>query len=252
MSKFFKHLNETYITETFSGIVVVGDVHGNFADWQKVVSYSETNNLFIISLGDLVDYGPNSKEIINSAYTLINNNRMIACIGNHEKKLARYFVQARTGVITLKIRHALQASIDSFVDDTTAIQRFESIYDTMPHVMKFKNTYFAHAAIHHTVFEKHEYTPEGFQFSLFGEVDPTNKFKEDGYPNRTYNWINNIPSNINIFLGHDIRGADPVIVEVNNSKIVWLDTGSGKNGSLSGAVVNFNDNEHEFVNFSNM
>src|SRR6185436_14608774 len=45
-------------SRNFKGILTVGDIHGNVPGLLKMLRYARENSLFVLSLGDIVDYHP--------------------------------------------------------------------------------------------------------------------------------------------------------------------------------------------------
>ena len=245
MSTFFKQLDEQYIVNNFDSILVLGDIHGTLSPFERAVAHADQNNLFILSLGDLVDYNTQSKEVVYLMKSVIDANKGCAILGNHEKKAHRYFTQKKEGNIRVKVKPSLQATIDSF-DSEDAINAFFAIHDTMAHVMRFKNVFFAHGAVHPSLLDKQEYSPLGYQFSLFGEVDNKLPPREDGFPNRVFNWVKDIRDPYTAWVGHDVRSKEAPVVE---GRVTFLDTGCAKHGVLHGAVLNHNGENQGFINF---
>ena len=66
-------------------IRVVGDVHGD----AKAFAYAVATDRFVVQLGDLVDYGPDSATVLELMFRLIDEGRGLFLIGNHDFKLAR-------------------------------------------------------------------------------------------------------------------------------------------------------------------
>src|ERR1700710_2308112 len=64
---------------------VVGDVHGDAAAF----AYAADTERFVIQLGDLVDYGPDSAGALRIMFRLIDEGRGLFLLGNHDLKLAR-------------------------------------------------------------------------------------------------------------------------------------------------------------------
>lgn len=246
MTIFFKDLDQTYINANFNGYLVLGDIHGMLSPFVNAIKFAKNNNLFIVQLGDVVDYGLHSKEVIHLARQLIEENKAEFILGNHERKLHRYFVQKKNGDVRVKIKPALRASIDSF-NTEESISNFFFVHDKMINVLhgfsKNEEVFFAHGGVHPDVIRTHEYSPLGFQYSLFGEVDNKLPVREDGFPNRVFNWIKDIPSNVHIFIGHDIRSMETPVIDCN---AFFMDCGSGKGGNLYGAVL---DKNFSFKNF---
>lgn len=246
MPKFFEQLDEKYIEENFNGLFVIGDVHGILDSYTSAITYALEKNLYIVSLGDLVDYGPNSKEVILMSADLNSQKKFSVVLGNHERKLFKYFVQNKEGKIRITIKPAIQASIDSFGDDQLAINSFTTLHSDMINVIKYKNNYFTHGALHTSMLTKPEYSPIAYQMALFGEIDQTIAKREDGYPNRIYNWVPKLPTDIRVFVGHDIRSRENPVVD---GSVIFLDTGCGKEGFLSCAVLNIDGILKEFMRF---
>jgi predicted MPP superfamily phosphohydrolase len=246
MPKFFENLDEQHISDNFSGLLVIGDVHGILNSYTSALNYATENNLYVVSLGDLVDYGPNSKEVIELTKSLYDQKRVSIVLGNHERKLFKYFVQSKEGKIRITIKPAIQASIDSFGSDQKSINDFITLHSDMINIIKYKNNYFTHGALHRDIISKSDYSPISYQMALFGEIDNTIPKREDGYPNRIYEWVSKLPADIRVFVGHDIRSRENPVEE---GPVVFLDTGSGKEGFLSAAVLNTDGTLKEFVRF---
>lgn len=245
MPKFFDYLDENKVNQ-FSGLLVLGDIHGNIEAFTSAVNYATEQNLYIVSLGDLPDYGLHSKEVINLAKTLYDEKRISIVLGNHERKVQKYFIQHAEGHVRITIKAPIQATIDSFNNDKTSINNFLTLYSDMVNIIKYKNVYFTHGALKKDMLTKPEYTPIAYQYALFGEIDPDAPKRESGYPNRIYAWVKHIPENITVYVGHDIRDFEKPFVE---GSVCFLDTGSSKEGFLSGAVLNTDGTLIEYRRF---
>ncbi|SHH14812.1 metallophosphoesterase family protein [Thermosipho atlanticus] len=68
-------------------LYVIGDIHGCFDDLIKIIDQIEDNSK-IIFLGDYIDRGPKSKEVVDLVKDLKN---AVPLMGNHEDMLIRYF-----------------------------------------------------------------------------------------------------------------------------------------------------------------
>ena len=74
---------------SYSRTIVVGDIHACFTEFQKlldIISFCDTDEL--ISIGDLVDRGPNPKDVVEFFQKTPNAH---AIMGNHEDKHIRIF-----------------------------------------------------------------------------------------------------------------------------------------------------------------
>lgn len=251
------------INSEYDNYLVLGDIHGNLNGFTKAVQKAKDNNAYIISLGDIVDYGPYSAECFQIFKELYNQNRMIMILGNHDIKNLKYFTQEKNNDIRVNVNSALQASIDSFnkYDDILReeyIDIISQMTNTVTLKMNNKNYVFIHGAIYPGYWDwingnkilnsnTHEKKFHGnmIKYATYGEVDKENRFNENGYPNRVYNWVNNIPENTTVMFGHDILNKEyPTIM----GNAISMDCGSSKGGTLFGAWIN-NYDEISFEEF---
>jgi hypothetical protein len=64
---------------------IVGDVHGDAIAF----AYAADTERFVVQLGDLVDYGPDSAGALRIMFHLIDRGQGVFLLGNHDLKLAR-------------------------------------------------------------------------------------------------------------------------------------------------------------------
>lgn len=211
------------------GIRVVGDVHGDAAAFR----YATATDRFIIQLGDLVDHGPDSAGTLRLMFQLLDQQRGLFLLGNHDLKLARLLSGAA-------VRHdpVSQATADALPDDLRA----RMIQETMraPAWLRRGDAVFVHGGFH-TVMLEQASPPHGLDRpqgamarALFGE--PTGRIQPDGYPERSLRWVDRIPAGVTVYCGHDQRSRDgrPYVRRgAAGGQAVFLDTGAGKGGHLS-------------------
>ncbi len=74
------------VKETMAhGLRIIGDVHGDLDAFRHAVATKR----FIIQLGDLVDYGPDSAGVLRLMLEVMEQERGLFLIGNHDRKLGR-------------------------------------------------------------------------------------------------------------------------------------------------------------------
>jgi protein phosphatase len=58
---------------------------------------------------------------------------------------------------------------------------------------------------------------------------------EDELPTRTYNWIDEVPAEITVIIGHDVIATDRIVERRGalGGRVLFCDTGAGKGGKLS-------------------
>ncbi len=73
---------------TPSRIITIGDIHGCYSAFDKLLSEIRLQkNDKLIILGDVVDRGPQSRQVIERLMQLRNSCHLISILGNHEQML---------------------------------------------------------------------------------------------------------------------------------------------------------------------
>jgi protein phosphatase len=211
------------------GLRVVADVHGD----ARAFAAACATDLFIIQLGDLVDYGPDSAGVLRQAFRLIDEGRGVFLLGNHDHKLARALAGRE-----VRMDPHLAATIEQL--DPALRDRTRAELSRAPAWLVQKNRVFVHGGFHTAMLEEDQPPlPEGrvsgvLSRALYGE--PTGRTQADGYPERSLRWVDRIPQGFTIYCGHDRRSTDgrPYIRKGQLGGVaVFLDTGAGKGGHLS-------------------
>ncbi len=208
---------------------VVGDVHGDAAAF----AFAAATDRFVVQLGDLVDQGPRSDEVLRMMFRLIDEGRGLFLLGNHEHKLARALagqaVRPEPGL------EATLAKLDPALRARAVIEIARA-----PVWLRRGDTLFVHAGFHTDMLNGPAPAP-GFgrargavARALFGEL--TGRMQADRYPERSLRWVHRIPEGITVYCGHDRRSADgrPYVRRgALGGTAIFLDTGAGKGGHLS-------------------
>jgi protein phosphatase len=228
----------------FNGITVIGDIHGMRSSLLSALEWARSRRHFVIFLGDVVDYGPHSLECANEVYQTVMRGNGELIIGNHERKIARWIDQPE------RSRHMMRLS-DGNKITTNALStlgnpyrdqwmnRFRGLVARSPYRLRLNNTYYTHAAVHPSAWTATLDHKNMENLSLFGEFDtsaaPASRLGGPDRPPRTYNWIDAIPSDTLVFVGHDARSMTNPVVQTNvtGGQAVFMDTGAGKGGFLS-------------------
>ncbi len=215
------------------GLRVVGDVHGD----ARAFGLAAETDLFVVQLGDLTDYGPDSAGALRVMFRLIDEGRGLFVIGNHDLKLARAL--ASTGV---RLNGPLAVTM-SQLDGRLRSRAAEEIFRAPAWVQRTSGRsveLFVHGGFHTAMLDTvPPAPPEGHVHgvlarALYGE--PTGRIKADGYPERSLRWVDRIPANMTVYVGHDRRSGDgrPYVRRgAAGGQAVFLDTGAGKGGHLS-------------------
>ncbi len=208
---------------------VVGDVHGD----ARAFRYAAATDRFIVQLGDLTDYGPDSAGALRLMFRLIDEQRGQFVLGNHDHKLAR----ALAGH-AIHVNAPLAATLDAL--DGPLRARAAAELARAPAWLRRGDALFVHGGFHTEMIEPvgpavGAERPQGkVARALFGE--PTGRTQPDGYPERSLRWVDRIPLGLTVYCGHDTRSADgrPWTVRgAAGGRAVFVDTGAGKGGHLS-------------------
>ncbi len=207
---------------------VVGDVHGDSVAFAHAI---ETDR-FVVQLGDLVDHGPDSAGALRLACRLIDEERGLFLLGNHDRKLGRALSGHR-----MRPDPALEATLEQ-LDDGLRTRALDEIGHA-PAWLRRGSMFFVHGGFHTGMLSQP--APPGLgrvdhllSRALFGET--TGRMQTDGYPVRVTHWVDRIPSGMTVYCGHDRRSEDgrPVIFQGRRGgTAVFIDTGAGKGGHLS-------------------
>src|SRR5271165_4267406 len=84
-----------HVKRSFAGMLVIGDVHADYESFMAAHYYAETHNLFLMSLGDLVDRGSFPFETVFKMHESMKAGKAGFTIGNHDNKYHRFHNGAR-------------------------------------------------------------------------------------------------------------------------------------------------------------
>jgi protein phosphatase len=206
---------------------IIGDIHGCFDELitllkklgYKVAKAKDRFNVThaagrkIIFVGDLVDRGPKTPDVLRLAMNTIEDGVAFCVVGNHDDKLKR----ALSGK-DVRIAHGLQESLDQLALESEEFRH---------KVTKFLGSLISHyvfddgglAVAHAGIKEKYigRGAPSIKQFCMYGET--TGETDEFGLPVR-YPWANDYRGSTLVVYGHT---PIPEPEWVNNT--INIDTG---------------------------
>jgi protein phosphatase len=220
-----------------SGIAlrVVGDVHGD----ARAFAAALATDRFVIQLGDVVDYGPDSAAALRLALDMVAEGRGLFLLGNHDHKLRRAL-----GGRDIRIGPELAATLRQL--DPALRARAAAAIDRAPVWLRARaadgtHRLFAHGGFHTDMLrDAPPPLPDGGRVhgvlarALYGQT--TGRLQPDGYPERVLHWVDHIPAGMTVYVGHDRRSSDGrpfVRTGRAGGSAVFLDTGAGKGGHLS-------------------
>lgn len=224
----------------FAGLRVVADVHGEAEAFAHAVEGARAAGLFVLQLGDLTDYGPDSPGVLRRMFALMDERRGLFLLGNHDHKLRR----ALLGIPVRMAADGLGATLEQLArapDGAALRARAVEEIARAPAWLRDGDRFFVHAAFHDAMLlrppppDAGARKPEGIVTrALFGQV--TGRLRPDGYPERVHGWVDRIPAGLTVYCGHDRRSADGRPYEqvgALGGRAVFLDLGAGKGGHLA-------------------
>jgi protein phosphatase len=224
----------------FAGLRVVGDVHGDAAALGHAMAGAEAARLFLLQLGDLTDHGPDSAAALRLIFALLDAGRGRFLLGNHDHKLRRALLGERVRPAADGLGRTL-AELHAAADGEALRARAVVEIAAAPAWLRMGPWFFVHAAWHPRMLlgpppaDAGARKPDGvLSRALFGQV--TGVQQADGYPERQYGWVDQVPAGVTVHCGHDRRSAHgrPLLLSgAQGGEVVFLDTGAGKGGHLS-------------------
>lgn len=246
------------LRDRFNGITVIGDIHGMHHSLLAALDWARDRKHFVVFLGDVVDYGPGTLECADEVYRTVMRGNGELIVGNHERKIVRWIDQSDRG------RHMMRLSDGNRVTTTALLNlgtprrerwmaKFRGLVARSPLTLNLDNYVFTHAAVHQSWWTAQPDHKNVENFSLFGEFETSPvRFTAENRPRRTYNWVNAVPANTTVLVGHDARSHVTPITQSNEAggRAIFLDTGSGKGGYLSSVDLRFTPEGLKMENFT--
>ena len=214
---------------------LIGDIHGCFNELKILLEklgyqIDKKNNRYDIHhpqgrkpvfLGDLVDRGPNTPEVLRLVMDLVDQDRALCVPGNHEVKLYRKLMGKE-----VNMAHGLAESVEQMARETPEFaNRVCRFIEKRTHhlVLDDGRLVAAHAGIKHYMIMRD--TPRVRSFALWGDV--SGKTDEYGLPIRG-NWAQKYKGEAMVVYGHT-----PVARAVWENNTICIDTGCVFGGKLT-------------------
>ncbi len=216
------------------GVLVVADLHGHDDRFARYAAFAEERRLFLVSLGDLVDRGPDAPGVLRRMRGLVERGRGLFLRGNHDDKLFRTLLGRRTHIdeelaITLE---QLQAAADGRELEAW----FRTTYPRMPFVLGRGRTIMVHGALHPSMLPPVTvFTKRCQALALYGQT--TGERTPEGRPVRIYRWLDELPAGLLVIAGHDPLSDEALRLRtgIGGARLLHLDAGAGQGGPLAAA-----------------
>ncbi|MHA2279526.1 MAG: RNA ligase [Promethearchaeota archaeon] len=236
-----RHANILDLRETIGDkkFIVVGDIHGCFDEFMELLNqcgWMPSN--FVISVGDLMDRGPKSREVVE--WFLDRPNTYIV-EGNHDNKARRYWAGRR-----VKVAHGLNKTIEQCEDmNTAAIAQW---IETWPQMIQLPDingrpTYVVHAGVDGNLPIDRQPVENCLYARYFGG---------QGFLDESGDvWYSTLDGSYNVISGHMIH-AEVIPTDCGPVDFVFLlDGGAYQGGELRALVVENGQHRIEAVKSKN-
>ena len=211
------------------GVLVIGDVHGQARLFQAAVDLATAERRYVLSLGDLVDRGPDNAGCVRLMLDLLGRKTGTFIRGNHDDKLHRTLKGNPTSVdsdlaVTLE-------QLDAAPDSKALKRGFCSAFRAAPFVATLGNSVMVHGAFARAMLASRTFHPRLKALALYGE---TASGGGGSKPVRTYRWAEKVRAGMTVVIGHHPISDRVVLVRANKlgGKVVHLDCGAGKGRGL--------------------
>ena len=228
------------LLEGREGMRVIGDAHGYATPFAEAVEGALQRNLAVLSLGDLIDRGPDAPGAIRLMLDLLSRGDGELIPGNHEDKFRRWVASRRVELA----RSGLAGTVEQIAaapDGAELARAFAEAVATRPLWRRAGKWFFVHGGFHPAMLSRDEGPPAGEKAkagwlaarALYGETDGTKH--PDGFPQRTYRWVDLVPAELTVVIGHDVVSTATIVRRRGGQggEVIHLDTGVDRGGKLS-------------------
>lgn len=230
----------SHLWRGFAGLRVVADVHGEAAQFIAAIEGALAADMFVLQLGDLTDHGPDSPEVLRRMFALIDAGQGLFLLGNHDHKLRRALAGEAVRVQPEGLGRTLE-QLNAAPDGPALKARALAEIARAPAWIRDGGRVFAHGGFHPGMLHTPPPPAAGaakahglVTRAIFGQV--TGRMRADGFPDRVHDWVDRIPRDMLVVVGHDRQSNDgrPVTAEgLLGGRCVFLDCGAGKGGHLA-------------------
>jgi len=132
-------------------IFAIGDIHGCFDELQALINSLPLNaSSTLIFLGDYVDRGPKSKEVIDYILHLKTKYNVIALKGNHEAMMLDFLNDPSSAFAGLFVLNGGSSTLASYSNDDKHFNiphEHKKFLATLPYYYETENYFFVHAGV---------------------------------------------------------------------------------------------------------
>lgn len=216
------------------GLFVISDIHGMYNEFEQLLTYWDKRDKLVL-LGDLVDRGPQSLDVVQKAMALQQTygEHVLFCLGNHDRMFLQFIASPlvqRAFYFPHGGRQTMQSFLSKQPDDAKALNAIEQAYYVQQHFQ-----------------EELDFLERGKLYDIVGNVllthagfeslsdDVTYSTEEDFLQIRDHYKQPNKTPYVNVF-GHtptrQIHGSDDIWIS-DDGTYIGIDGGSVFGGQLN-------------------
>lgn len=221
-----------------AGLRVIGDVQGYAEPFRDLIEDARRCDLAVLQLGDIIDRGPDSPGAMALMLDLVARGEGIQIAGNHCDKFYRHRQGRRVEIAKSGLAMTLE-QLGRTADGEALADRYARFVATVPLWRAAGSWFFVHAAFHPamrrqrapSVAERHRDKRLG-ALALYGETN--GETTAEGKPVRTYRWIDRIPPDLTVCIGHDVVSTTETVVREapTGGRVIHLDLGPDRGGRI--------------------
>ncbi|MDR2869358.1 MAG: metallophosphoesterase, partial [Deferribacteraceae bacterium] len=226
---------------------VIGDIHGCLDELKELIILNKftidgdyiqpADGRKIILLGDLIDKGPKSRELLEF---VCNNIDMFKIVwGNHENFIYKYFhKELDLKGIDDELIQTYFTSVAEFKDDLEALARLEQLYEHASPFLKGRYFYVSHAVCKNKYLGKLDSTSQRKQRVGLGGKSEDGRLSADDYLAKYEETHAYMQEEARSMHPYHIFGHDAFAKRIELKNKIGIDTGCVSGGLLSSVVVN--------------
>lgn len=218
------------LLDAHDGLLLVGDVHGDFDAFADACAMAIEQNLLVVSLGDLIDRGPDSVGCMRLMTALVREGRGVMVPGNHDAKLVRHLegnaVQASPhGLGTTLAQMAAHPQGRRIAEDFAEIVAQSPLWRAFGGLVAVHAAFDPRAAFLRAPLLADSRGRRLQALSLYGETGGA--LDDEGKPLRTYGWADHVAPGRTVAIGHDVVSTAEIVrrTGARGGTVLHLDTG---------------------------
>ncbi len=132
-------------------IFAIGDIHGCAQELSDLIAKLPLdNNSKIVFLGDYIDRGPDSRNVIEQIIELSDQYEVVALRGNHEAMLLEFFNDPSSSMAGFFILNGGSATLASYIYQDNQYQipdEHMNFFNNLPYYHETEDYFFVHAGV---------------------------------------------------------------------------------------------------------